>query len=256
MASGPDLFVVCKNCGAEVSPYITECPYCGTRLRKRAPKIERDGTISEPRPKRSRGTRRAPRERSAPRERRIPGLGAPAYGSRPWATITLIALSCFMWIALAWVSELDLVTVSLDQDPVKLLSAAFVYDTVWYQLAVLVAVGVYGWLLERRHGPVPVVLLFLVGGVGGLAAATAVSEEPWFGANGAALALLCAWAVRDVLAARRGHDYEGDLLGTAVISAVVFLMPAFNPFASWVAGGVGVLTGALAGLLLARASDE
>src|SRR3712207_6963529 len=36
MASGPDLFVVCKSCGSEVSPYITECPYCGTRLRKRA----------------------------------------------------------------------------------------------------------------------------------------------------------------------------------------------------------------------------
>ena len=43
MAQTPDLFVVCKNCGSEVSPYITECPYCGTRLRKRAPKIERDG---------------------------------------------------------------------------------------------------------------------------------------------------------------------------------------------------------------------
>ena len=50
MASGPDLFVVCKKCGSEVSPYITECPYCGTRLRKRAPKIERDGTVSEPKP--------------------------------------------------------------------------------------------------------------------------------------------------------------------------------------------------------------
>ena len=44
MASGPDLFVVCKSCGSEVSPYITECPYCGTRLRKRAPKLERGGT--------------------------------------------------------------------------------------------------------------------------------------------------------------------------------------------------------------------
>ena len=37
MASGPELFVVCKKCNSEVSPYITECPYCGTRLRKRAP---------------------------------------------------------------------------------------------------------------------------------------------------------------------------------------------------------------------------
>ena len=30
MASSPELFVVCKNCNSQVSPYITECPYCGT----------------------------------------------------------------------------------------------------------------------------------------------------------------------------------------------------------------------------------
>ena len=40
---GPDLFVICKNCQSEVSPYITECPYCGSRLRKRAPKLDRGG---------------------------------------------------------------------------------------------------------------------------------------------------------------------------------------------------------------------
>src|SRR5208282_1634264 len=39
MSSGADLFVVCKQCGSEVSPYITECPYCGHRLRRRAPKL-------------------------------------------------------------------------------------------------------------------------------------------------------------------------------------------------------------------------
>ena len=54
MAQTPDLFVVCKNCGNEVSPYITECPYCGTRLRKRAPRIERPDEPAKP-------TRRGPR---------------------------------------------------------------------------------------------------------------------------------------------------------------------------------------------------
>jgi hypothetical protein len=52
--SQPDLFVICKNCGAEVSPYVTECPYCGQRVRKRAPKLERGGDDAEPRPKRRR----------------------------------------------------------------------------------------------------------------------------------------------------------------------------------------------------------
>jgi membrane associated rhomboid family serine protease len=247
MATGPDLFVVCKTCGSEVSPYITECPYCGTRLRKRAPKIERDGTISEPRIRRAR----------APRERHIPGISPRPYGARPWATVVLVAVSCFMWVTLAWVPRGDLVIeTSLTAQPLRLLSSVFVYPNGWYQLAALLAVGLYGWLLERRHGPLPVVALFLAGGVGGIAAAVALGDVPAYGANGAALALLCAWAMRDGLAARRNHDYEGDLLGTAVISAVVFLMPAAVVGASWIAGGVGVLVGAVAGALLARAPES
>jgi len=252
MASGPDLFVVCKNCGAEVSPYITECPYCGNRLRKRAPKIERDGTISEPKVRRSRRVK----TRREPRERRIPGVSAPSFGSRPWATIVLVGLSMFMGLALVWIADFDVIPFAVADDPQKLLYGVFAYFNAWYQLAVLVAIGVFGWLLERRHGPVPVLLLFVLGGIGGLAAGVELESGPFVGANGAGLALLCAWAVRDAVAARRGEDYEGDLLGTAVISAVVFLMPAFVPQASWVAGGVGVLVGATAGLLLARAPES
>ena len=252
MASGPDLFVVCKNCGAEVSPYITECPYCGTRLRKRAPKIERDGTISEPKPRRSRRTK----AKRAPRERRIPGISAPAFGSRPWATIVLVGISMGLWLALLWIADFDVIPFSVVDQPQKILYGAFAYFNGWYQLAALVAIGLYGWLLERRHGPVPVVLLFVLGGVGGLALAVEVQNEPFVGANGAAMALLCAWAMRDVLAARRGEEYDGDLLGTAVISTVVFLMPAWYSLASWIAGGAGVVVGALGGLLLARTGDS
>jgi hypothetical protein len=250
MATGPDLFVVCKNCGAEVSPYITECPYCGERLRKRAPKIERDGTISEPRPRRR---RRARSDRPA-RELRLPGVGALTYGARPWATIVLVGLSLVMWVALTWIADFRVIPVSLSIAPERLLYGVFAYFNGWYQLAVLTAVGLYGWLLERRHGPLVVAVLFVLGGIGGLAVAVAV-DGPAVGANGAALALLCAWAMRDGLAARRNAAYEGDLLGTAVISAVVFVMPAVVPEASWVAGGVGVVVGALAGALLARVPD-
>ncbi len=254
MASGPDLFVVCKSCGREVSPYITECPYCGTRLRKRAPKIERDGSISEPTPRRSRTTRpiRPPRGSG-----RMPGLRTDTWLRRPIATIVLVAASCFMWITLAFVPRGDLVIqTALSEQPLRLLSSVFVYPNGWYQLAALLAVGLYGWLLERRHGPVPVVALFVLGGVGGLALAALAGELPAYGANGAALALVCAWAMRDGLAARRDESYEGDLLGTAIISTVVFLMPAAVPEASWIAGGTGVLLGAAAGALLARAPES
>ena len=81
MSSGPDLFVVCKSCGSEVSPYITECPYCGTRLRKRAPKLERGGV-----PKAEKAKRTRPRlGRLRPGE--IPGIRGDR---RPYITITLV----------------------------------------------------------------------------------------------------------------------------------------------------------------------
>src|SRR5215210_6540903 len=81
MASGPDLFVVCKSCGREVSPYITECPYCGSRLRKRAPKLERGAAKPPPAPKRKRPSL----GRLRPGE--IPGIRPDR---RPWATIALV----------------------------------------------------------------------------------------------------------------------------------------------------------------------
>src|SRR3954452_2190437 len=175
MASGPDLFVVCKNCGSEVSPYITECPYCGTRLRKRAPKIEKDGTISEPRPR---------RQRRRERDVRIPGIRTESWDRRPWATIVLVAASCFMWIGLAFVPKGDLVIqTAISDQPLRLVSSVFVYGNGWYQLAVLTTVGLYGWLLERRHGPVPVVVLFVLGGIGGLAAGLAAGSAAVVGQN-------------------------------------------------------------------------
>src|SRR3954465_5222923 len=83
MASGPDLFVVCRSCGREVSPYITECPYCGNRLRKRAPKLERGA------PKAPRVSRRRPSlGRLRPGE--IPGIRPDR---RPYGTAVLVLAS-------------------------------------------------------------------------------------------------------------------------------------------------------------------
>ena len=102
MAQAPDLFVVCKKCGEEVSPYITECPYCGTRLRKRAPKIERDGTVSEPAPevapKRAR-RRPAPPRLGRLRAGEIPGVrgdatGPPVRDDRPRRRCRCSATCC------------------------------------------------------------------------------------------------------------------------------------------------------------------
>src|SRR5690349_17217562 len=89
MSSGPDLYLVCKSCGAEVSPYITECPYCGTRIQKRAPKLDRGGV---PRAGR-RGRSRPQLPRLRPGE--IPGIRADR---RTWAAWLLVLISVIVTV--------------------------------------------------------------------------------------------------------------------------------------------------------------
>ena len=245
---GPDLFVICKSCGSEVSPYITECPYCGNRLRKRAPKIDKDGRVAERR-------RRRPPSVVLPRLRRgeIPGIRPE---SRPYAAMALVAAG--MVGSLLWRTGLiNPHDIAIFGKPGthwwRLLSAPFFYHDTAYPFVTLVTIMLFGWLLERRHGAVPVLALFLIGGVGGIAAATAAYPYPevW-GGSGAALALIAAWAIPDLLAIRRGEEVEGDLIGVATIAVIVALLPVAVDGASWVAAGVGILAGLLLGFPLAR----
>lgn len=262
--SRADLFVVCKNpeCGAEVSPYITECPYCGTRLQKRAPKLDK---ALQP----ARRARRMPTPslgRLRPGE--IPGIRAD---SHPFATGAIILATCGVWIATrgGWLNIDDMIVGgkvgSVGTPWWHALTAPFAYFSYGdagelgagvYQFATLLAVAVFGWLLERRHGPLVVLAVFLVGSVGGIVVGSMVDLPGGVygiaGGNGGALALLCAWAVPDLLARRRGQDYSGDLLGTGAVALVMLAMPLVRHEASAVAGGVGVGVGYLAGLPLAR----
>lgn len=248
---GPDLFVVCKNCGSEVSPYITECPYCGTRLRKRAPKIDRNGRIAE-------RVGRRPLAPSLSRLRRgeIPGIRHEAH---PYATGLLVLLGVAG--TLLWrTSVLDTYNLVVVGSPGhqwwRVLTAPFIYDNTGYAVLSLLVIAIYGWLMERRHGPVMVLAVALIGGAGGLAVAGLVGLPSGIialmGGNGAALALLSAWVVPDLTLMLRRHDFEGDLLGTAVLAAVIALMPLAEPTASWVADGVGIAAGLTLGLLLRR----
>src|SRR5918999_1552714 len=163
MASGPDLFVVCKKCGSEVSPYITECPYCGTRLRKRAPKLERGGVPKEPKVRRR---RRPSLGRLRPGE--IPGIKADR---RPYATILLVLASVVVNVvykASIWNVEPLLLYSQVDDEYYRTVTTLFVYDHTWYEVAALSATFLFGWLLERRHGLWAPLLVFLVAGAGGM----------------------------------------------------------------------------------------
>ncbi len=245
----PDLYVVCKSCGSEVSPYITECPYCGQRLRKRAPKIERDADGAS-RPKLR---KRAPKPSLGPlRSGEIPGIQGDET-RRPYVTIALVALSIAGYFVLILTSKADLVVFGdINGEWWRAATSVFLYVNGWYQLAAVLAIAIFGFLLERRHGPIVVLLLFVLCGMGGIAAAAALETDPVaFGGNGAALGLLAAWAMPVILARRRGVEDEIDLLGTLAIAVCVAAMPIATPDANPVAGTVGLLVGGLAGLGLA-----
>ena len=255
--SQPDLFVVCKNCGSEVSPYVTECPYCGQRVRKRAPKIDRSS--GEPEQKRRKRPRKLPRLRAD----EIAGI-APE--TRPYATFALIAICVVGMLVHAAQPLTDIgtlyVSTLVDEEVWRWFVTPFLHgDQLGYAFVALVGVGIFGTLLERRFGSVAVVLTFILAGAAGAALAVLLETPPLLsdapiwpvrGANGAALGLLVAWLVDDLFARRRGEDRENDLLGVYLIAAVLVLLSLTTEDANIAAAVGGALVGALMGLLLPR----
>jgi membrane associated rhomboid family serine protease len=258
VVSEPDLFVVCKNCSSEVSPYVTECPYCGQRVRKRAPKIERGTPTEEPRARgrrrRSRGSRSSrPKQPTLSRMRRdeIPGI---ALETRPYATCALILVSLLASIVTSTgrVSNFDLggIYSPLDGEFWRIVATPFVYSNGGYEFVALVAVGIFGTMIERRFGPIATLVIFLGAGAGGAALAVVLDDFAVLGGNGAALGLLTAWLVDDRLSARRGNDRENDLLGVYVMAALLLLLPVAEEDASFYAGIGGAAVGAVAGAVI------
>ncbi|TML78460.1 MAG: rhomboid family intramembrane serine protease [Actinobacteria bacterium] len=202
--SEAELFVVCKNCGSEVSMYVTECPYCGQRVRKRAPKLER-GAEPDAVPRR--------RRRSLPRLRRdeIPGI-APE--TRPYATIAIVVAALgttLAWVGGLTISDLGAIVGPIGHDWWRLPAYAFVHTNAGSLFATLVATGLFGMHLERRFGSGAVLAIFLLGATAGGALTVALSVYPAIGANGGALALLTAWVVDDrhELGGRPGRRGDG-----------------------------------------------
>lgn len=251
--SETELSVVCKNCGSEVSPYVTECPYCGARLRKRAPKLERRGDALEA--KRSRTRRR--RRRSA-----FSGLEP----GRPYATLAAILVPVALVLAQRASGE-SLVTyggisVPLESDPWRYLTAPFAYGDIGYLFVVAVALVLFGPGIERRLGSLPTAILLLACGALGMVAAVGVEEARdslvvIAGGNGMALGALAAWFAMRRAEVRGAVDEELDRIGVAVVAAVLLLLPVFDDAANVFAGIAGGVVGGLAGLAAAalRTSD-
>src|SRR5262245_41554427 len=223
MSSGPDLFVVCKNCRAEVSPYITECPYCGTRLRKRAPKPEKGGMPKTPRSAR----RKRPRPRLAPlRPGEMPGIRGER---RLVVTVALVVIAMIASVVVRSSPERlsDLALIGpIGNSWWQLVTTTFIYTTTGYEIVALGSIFLFGWLLERRHGWWAPLVVYGVGAAAGSGLVIAVDSVPLaLGGNSAALALLAAWSVRDLLGRRRGREDDADMLGVLAIALILVLMP-------------------------------
>ena len=245
--SETELRVVCKSCGAEVSPYVTECPYCGARVRKRAPKLERrDGALEA---KKTRREKR--RERQAER-------AAAHTDDRPWTTVALILVPAIAMLIRIGTGggfeDYGALLVPFQSEWWRFLTAPFAYTSLGYLFAVSLAMVMFVPGLERRLGSVATLILLIACGSLGMFAAYGVEEQRGVleliaGGNGVALGAIAAWfvVVRNENKAL-GTEDGPDVIGVMVCVAVILLLPVVVESANVWSGLAGGAIGALAGL--------
>jgi membrane associated rhomboid family serine protease len=271
--AGPELSVVCRNCGSEVSPYVTECPYCGTRLRKRAPRLERDGDEIKVREGRREKKLRRDAERRERTEERRAGLMSRSeeLGMKPIATIALLVIAAALFILLRATGSVrgvvvveatelfvEIYNAAFGDDPWRYLLAPFFFVNAGYLFICGVGIAVFTPPLERRLGTIPAFILAFACGALGILAADGVSDALGngahfaSGANGMALGVLAAYVAIREPDRRANPDDSYDPIAVAVAAAVLLATPLVFPFANLWAGLAGALVGGLCGFLATR----
>lgn len=264
--SGPELSVVCRNCGSEVSPYVTECPYCGTRLRKRAPKLTREGDEIRVREGRRERRLRRDAERRSRSEARRDAMEDLAV--RPLATALLLVAAAVMFVTYRasdlTITDLGAIVGEPGGEFWRYLAAPFAFEDAGYLFATGLAIALFLPPLERRIGtPAALVMALACGGLGMLGAvgidqALADGLPVAAGLNGVALGVLACYIVVREPERRAEPEESYDPIAVAVAGAVLLALPLVEDFADPWAGVIGAATGALCGLvaILARRSVE
>jgi len=260
--AGPELSVVCRNCGSEVSPYVTECPYCGTRVRKRAPKLERDGDEIRIREGRREKKLRRDAERRSRSEERRGGLERASarreeLATRPWATGLLLLIPALLFIATQASDRffLDVLDTTYTPEVPRFLIAPYFYESAGYLLVCGLALAIFLPPVERRIGSLPALLLAFACGALSILGADGINEllgdEANFaaGANGMALGAIAAYVALREPERRADPEESYDPFAVAVCAAIVLLIPLVQDFAEVGAGLVGALVGGACGLL-------
>jgi membrane associated rhomboid family serine protease len=252
-----ELFVICSNCSNEVSPYVTECPYCGTRLRKRAPDLKKQKKLEE------KSERKAEKRRERLRSQYEGGGSStawlePAGGGRPVATIALLATAIVASVIAAsgvnevtrWMGEQLVFNGALSAKPWTLLTSPFLQYSFGYGLVCLLTFAVFGTGIERRYGIYWTVALWVVCGALGVAAEGLLAADAvTYGAYAVAVGSLLAWTV---VVVNREDLRDFDSLGLAAFAFVLCALPVATDVASiWTLLG-GIVGGLLCGFALTR----
>ena len=260
--SAPELSVVCRNCGSEVSPYVTECPYCGQRLRKRAPKLQRDGDEIRVREGRREKRLRRDAERRTRAEAKLRGEGRGSrfegLATRPVATALLLLAPAVLFVvgraSDLTALELGAILGPPDGEFWRYLTAPFFFDDAGYLFACGLAIAIFLPPLERRIGSVATLLMALACGALGMLAAAGLDAALGddfpiaAGANGIALGALAAYVVVREPERRADPDDSYDPIAVAVAAAVLLALPLVEEFADPWAGLAGAVVGGLCGL--------
>jgi membrane associated rhomboid family serine protease len=243
---------------------VTECPYCGTRLRKRAPKLERQG--DELAPHESRRQRRR-RERAERRERRTGARILVGEGERRYAVLVAI-LAPALLVLVQRAADLPITDVGAIVGPVesewwRYLAAPFAYPDVGYLFVVSIGIAIFGVAVEARLGIVATAILIVACGALGMLAADGIESAiggdnllTAAGGNGIALGLLATWAVLRAGEMRADPTAETEVIGAAVAAAVLIMLPLVEDYANVFAGLGGALVGGMSGLAAAFARRE
>jgi membrane associated rhomboid family serine protease len=248
---------------------VTECPYCGHRLRKRAPQLEREGDeikVRESRRERRRRRKKEKREQQEERQRRrLPALKAEAIGGRPVATISVLGISAVLLVlqrAVPWSpADVGAITGPVSSELWRYLTAPFVYDDIGALIVTAAAIAIFGSAVERRLGSLATLTLIVACGSGGMLAADAAASAGLddflvaAGGNGVALGLLGAWLMLRRAEARSTLSEPVDTIAVVVAAAVLLMLPLVEVYADPIAGIAGGAVGLLLGYLAASRLD-
>lgn len=251
--------VICSKCGSEVSPYVTECPYCGNRVRKRAPDLKKQRQLEE------REERRAAKQREKLRaqyEGGGSGAGAPsplfAENSRPVATAVLVGIAIVASVIAAsginrvsgWMLENLALHGEITDQPLALLTAPFLQYSFGYGFVSLGVFALFASGLERRFGALAPVAVWVLCGALGVLAEGLIATSPFsYGAYACAAGAFVAWTI---VVSRTEDLRDHDTIGIAAIAFLLCALPIATAAASvWSLIG-GIVGGAICGAVLSR----